>query len=144
MRILLIGGWGMPAAVLEPLRMALGIGREHCLLLDRPMAQWRQQAMTAVTPGSVLVGWSLGGSLALNLAGELRERPWSPLAPTRTFWPRLNGRMAMTLSNFPSLPRRLSASRRPRWRDSPLWPRWVVITSGRRLAGCGCNWSRSH
>ena len=54
--------------------MALGIGREHCLLLDRPMAQWRQQAMTAVTPGSVLVGWSLGGSLALNLAGELRER----------------------------------------------------------------------
>ncbi len=74
MRILLIGGWGMPATVLEPLRMALGISREHCLLLDRPMAQWRQQAMAAVTPGSVLVGWSLGGSLALELAGALRDR----------------------------------------------------------------------
>ncbi len=74
MRILLIGGWGMPAAVLEPLRMALGIGREHCLLLDRPLAQWRQQAQAAITPGSVLVGWSLGGSLALELAGEVRDR----------------------------------------------------------------------
>ncbi|SRR5690554_5535719 len=74
MNMMLLGGWGMPAGVLEPLRLALGIGPEHCWSLNRPLSELRQKILASLEPGTLLIGWSLGGNLAIELAAQVPER----------------------------------------------------------------------
>ena len=74
MKMILLGGWGMPVGVLEPLRLALGVRPEHCWSLDRSLQELRQRILTEVEPGTLLIGWSLGGSLAIDLAAQLQDR----------------------------------------------------------------------
>lgn len=74
MKMLLLGGWGMPASVLQPLRLALGISPELCWSLNRPLDELRQRIRTEIQPGTLLIGWSLGGNLAIELAAEAADR----------------------------------------------------------------------
>ncbi|ABC32038.1 predicted Hydrolase or acyltransferase (alpha/beta hydrolase superfamily) [Hahella chejuensis KCTC 2396] len=68
----LIGGWAQPQAALEPLAQALGgisvvttwtLSDSYAALTRRLSAQWNERTL--------IVGWSLGGSLAIRrLAAE--------------------------------------------------------------------------
>jgi len=74
MKMMLLGGWGMPAGVLEPLRLAMGVRPELCWPLDRPLSELRQRILAEIQPGTLLIGWSLGGALALDLAAQAQDR----------------------------------------------------------------------
>jgi pimeloyl-[acyl-carrier protein] methyl ester esterase len=79
--LVLLHGWGMNLRVFDALRTSLA---QHCALtaLDLPghgasawPADWSagrqlQAIAAAVPPGATLVGWSLGGQLALSLAAD--------------------------------------------------------------------------
>ncbi|WP_252178208.1 alpha/beta fold hydrolase [Endozoicomonas sp. 4G] len=78
--IVLISGWGMPATVMEPLASALdGDGRVSVVQLpglvrERRTFDWRQLLdyldMHLLDTPAVLVGWSLGGTLAAIYASQ--------------------------------------------------------------------------
>lgn len=79
--VVLISGWAMPATVLEPLAKALdGDGRASVVqlpgLVEEPRAQYDWKALLSYldlhlleTP-VILVGWSLGGTLATIYASQ--------------------------------------------------------------------------
>ncbi|MEB3767510.1 alpha/beta fold hydrolase [Acinetobacter sp. MD2] len=73
-RILLITGWGVGTAALQPLQNALQHIGHTVVLLDifnpEDDVQW-QQAQQHAIDADVLMGWSLGGQFALLLAQTL-------------------------------------------------------------------------
>ncbi|WP_422135654.1 alpha/beta fold hydrolase [Endozoicomonas sp. ALD040] len=78
--IVLVSGWAMPAAVMEPLASALdGDGRVSVVQLpglvrERRKYDWKQLLdyldMHLLDPPVILVGWSLGGTLASIYASQ--------------------------------------------------------------------------
>src|SRR5690606_38964751 len=74
MKMMLLGGWGMPAGVLEPLRLAMGVLHEACWTLDSPLSGLRQRMLAVTEARSVSVGWPWGGVLAVDLAAEALDR----------------------------------------------------------------------
>jgi pimeloyl-[acyl-carrier protein] methyl ester esterase len=84
--LVLLHGWGMNAAVWEDLAGALA-GEFHCTLIDLPghgaspwrgplsdLAGWAQTCLEAAPERALWVGWSLGGSIALEAALAAPER----------------------------------------------------------------------
>ncbi len=76
-KIVLITGWGMGTAVLQPLQHALQQQGFQVELLDtfaaqdpNVLAEYTQRVQTA----DVLMGWSLGGELAILLADAIAQQ----------------------------------------------------------------------
>ena len=90
-RVSMLHGWGMNLRVFDPLRARLARCRS-VRLVDLPghgaspwPGQWseatQQQALAAaLLPAETLLGWSLGGQIALSIALALQG---TPLAPRR-------------------------------------------------------------
>jgi pimeloyl-[acyl-carrier protein] methyl ester esterase len=114
--LVLLHGWGMNLRVFDGLRAALG-AQHRVTAIDLPghgRSAWRAQAspqqqlaqLSAVLPrGATLVGWSLGGQFALQLAGDagLAVRRVVLIASSPRFvraadWP--HGLPAATLRQF--------------------------------------------
>jgi len=72
--VALLPGWGLGPAALEPLAAALRAARQSASVAINPlpMASNVEQAVAelerALAPGAWLLGWSLGGMLAVKLA----------------------------------------------------------------------------
>ena len=76
-KILLITGWGVGIAVLDPLKQALqGSGYEVELIdiFNALDPQVLQQKVQYVQTFDVLIGWSLGGQLAALLAHDIEQQ----------------------------------------------------------------------
>lgn len=74
---LLINGWGMPPAALEPLHQALQAEQQQATILSSFLwydALERQHAIQAAVQADVIMGWSHGGQLAAHLAQALYEQ----------------------------------------------------------------------
>ena len=66
-----LSGWQCSQAVFEPLWHALGSKNEAVLSYQDATVtrqQWLQQQVEMIPPGTTLIGWSLGGMLACELA----------------------------------------------------------------------------
>lgn len=74
--VTLLPGWGFGPAVLEPLREALRAQAPALQVQVLPLPAsdasdtWLEQLDDQIPPGSWLVGWSLGGMLATQLAAR--------------------------------------------------------------------------
>lgn len=75
-RILLITGWGVGTAPLQPLQYVLqqqGHFVELIDIVDPQQTEPWQQVLQQAKAADILIGWSLGGQLALLLAKNLWE-----------------------------------------------------------------------
>jgi pimeloyl-[acyl-carrier protein] methyl ester esterase len=83
--IFALHGWGMNAAVFDPLRDAFagrefiavdlpGHGRRHDEPLGRTLEPLVREMLAQAPPRAVWLGWSLGGMLALAAAAAVPER----------------------------------------------------------------------
>jgi len=82
--IILISGWAMPAAVMEPLSQALqadhpvsivqlpGLTGESTSYSQETLLAWLDQQLPAQP--AILMGWSLGGVLAINYASRFPNK----------------------------------------------------------------------
>ncbi|WP_263261204.1 alpha/beta fold hydrolase [Pseudomonas sp. RIT-PI-S] len=74
--LVLLPGWGLGPAALEPLAQALRLSRPGAQVLIEPLPlgsdleQVLAELDRAVAPGAWLLGWSLGGMLAVALAAR--------------------------------------------------------------------------
>jgi pimeloyl-[acyl-carrier protein] methyl ester esterase len=95
--LVLLHGWGMNAAVWDEVAEALA-GELHCTLIDLPghgaspweegpiegLAGWAQACLEAAPERALWVGWSLGGSIALEAALTAPQRLRGLLLVTAT------------------------------------------------------------
>ncbi|WP_304639607.1 alpha/beta fold hydrolase [Pseudomonas sp.] len=79
--VTLLPGWAMGAATLEPLRTALSESLPHSTVQIRELPSIQLstieddlEALAVGLPAGVLVGWSLGGAVALQLLRRFPER----------------------------------------------------------------------